>query len=368
MATLKHLGTRIATAIEAFKGRRKIRKAMAAQSPKPATPAGRGNFRRATRFGWDLDLIRSTFPGSAPRDWDDLPAFQRCQAALGVTPDGDFGPTSYKAMMSRFYAHGFLIVGGYPYPAPPGIAVVNWYDKSVGRYKSVDRRGRTVNAVVKHESTNGSAAATHGILVRRDCGVHLTVTELTDAVGRCLVRQHHDLAWERVVHAASLNGPSVGVEVINAYYHEWAKPPANERRIVGAWVDAGPDGEKDYVPPLPRQCEAVALLTEWLTSNDVEEPAFQIQRRWVGLDGDGNLAMSSVDHATREPGIQAHTYSHHADGAFPVLYALLRLEGHLGRDSAWDVAGALANTARREVPCIDNLPLGGDWKQRAGRA
>jgi len=56
-------------------------------------------------------------------------------------------------------------------------------------------------------------------------------------------------------------------------------------------------------------------------------------------------------------GVLAHTYSGHSDGAFPVLYAWMRLEAHLPADKAFCEAVARASHASRAgVDVRDLLP------------
>lgn len=88
-----------------------------------------------------------------------------------------------------------------------------------------------------------------------------------------------------------------------------------------------------------------------LTSDDVEE--LSIPRTWRGLSGT-RLAMSRLaDGDQRVPGIYAHTYFHHADGAWLVLYAWLRLEAGMPECIAYEEAIRRATGVRRFVDLAD---------------
>ena len=58
------------------------------------------------------------------------------------------------------------------------------------------------------------------------------------------------------------------------------------------------------------------------------------------------------------PGVYAHHYFGHADGAWPVLYAWLRLEAGLAPCAAYETAVARATGVRRVVDLSD-LASGG---------
>lgn len=353
----RHFGTRIATAFERLRGKKAIRAAVKAQAAAPTTANGKYNRKSAQKLGWTLGLLQQTFPTARPSSWDDDAAFRGIQRQLDVKVDGQFGSVSYTAMMKRHFAVNFIIVAGFPYAAPPGIRVHNWYFSTVRRFVSKDRRGRTVNVAVGHESVDPTASRTVATLLKKACGVHLMCTEtvVRDNDGLVpLVTQHADLAWERLTHAAGENGPSVGIEGVSRYY---ASP--GERPVVrGGWVHKG----LYAVPPIAR-LEAFAALIDWLSSGAV--PELTIPRTWVGLDRDGRLSMSRVKTASRRPGVAAHCYTDHADAAFFVLYALLRIECGLSPADAYDAALGLASTPRSTVDISSYLPADPGWKERA---
>jgi hypothetical protein len=355
----KHIGTRLATKVQAARGRAQIRAAVKTLAPPPKTAVGKYNRKSATKLGWTLELLRRTFafPAGSPTSWDDHVGFERIQRVLRVPFDGKFGAVSYEAMMRRYFAVDFIIVAGYPHPAPPGIRVHNWYKDGVTRFSSQDRRGRKVDMEVKHESVDDTAAGTVATLVRKRCGVHLMATELferTNDGALPLVTQHGDLAWDRLTHAVGQNGTSVGLEGVSRYYGKKGQRPI----IYGGWVHKGV-----YLVPSLEKLEASTIVTVWLTSGEI--PGLSIPRRWTGLTKDGRLSMSRVKSADRAPGVSAHAYTDHADAAYFVLYAILRLECGLNPDAAYDAAMGLASTKKTTVDLDDHLPPDGEWKERA---
>lgn len=234
-----------------------------------------------------------------------------------------------------------LIVAGQTLPAPAGLGVANFHAPDVHRFGGRDRSGRKVTEVIVHESVTRSAEDTVAVLERRRLGVHLIV-----APDGC-VTQHGDLAHDRLAHAGGHNGPSVGIEVVNPYYPKYLRDDLPWSRVIDA-----PWAHRDrYVVPTPEQAEATARLVGWLTSRD--GAGLSIPRYWRGLD-DTHLAMGRVpDGDVRHPGIWAHTYFHHGDGAWPVLYAWLRLEAGLAPCVAYEEAVRRATGERRRVDVGD---------------
>ena len=239
-----------------------------------------------------------------------------------------------------------LVVGGRPLAPPAGLDVRSFHDQDIHRFAGRDRSGRAVTELVVHESVTRSAEATVRVLVRRGLGVHLVVAP----DGR--VTQHGDLAHDRLAHAAGHNGPSVGIEVVSPYYPAYLRDGLPWRRTLEApWAHRG-----RYVLPTPEQAEALARLVGWLTSPEADGLA--IPRRWVGLDGT-RLAMGRLEGADRRrPGIYAHHYFGHADGAWLVLYGWLRLEAGLPPCAAYEEAARRAEGARRWVD-LEDLTGGG---------
>lgn len=228
-----------------------------------------------------------------------------------------------------------LIVASEELEPPQGLLVRNFRDPSVVRFKGRSRVGRRVTELILHETVTRSVAATVKVLMRRGLGVHLIVGPDGD------VTQHGDLADDRLAHAGGHNGPSVGVEVVNPYYPYLLRDELPWRRTIKApWAHKG-----EYVLPTPAQAEATAKLADWITSPNAA--GLHVPRAWCGLDG-ARLSMGRIaDGDTRRPGIWAHTYFHHADGAWLVLYAWLRLEAGLAPCVAYEEAARRAEGQRR---------------------
>ena len=202
-------------------------------------------------------------------------------------------------------------------------------------FRNRKRPGGLVTEVIVHETVTRSHADTLAVLRQRRLGVHLIVDE------HGALHQHGDLQDDLLWHAGAHNGPSVGVEIVNPYEPRFL--PRNgpwERILTGPWAAGG-----RYVVPTLAQLETTAALLAWLTTPD---SGLSIPRAWVGLES-SRLAMNRIERPTLRPGLWAHTYFAHADGAFPVLFAWLRLEAGLGAHEAFSTACALAEGARRTV-------------------
>lgn len=234
-----------------------------------------------------------------------------------------------------------LIVAGTDVVAPEGLRVRNYRDPDVTRFKGRDRSGRPVTELILHETVTRSVDATVKVLLKRKLGVQLIVGPDGE------VTQHGDLARDRLAHAGGHNGPSVGIEVVNPYYPKYASAKLPWKRIIDApWAH-----HRRYVVPTPEQAEATAQLVRLLTGGGVD--GLSIPCTWRGLSGT-HLAMSRLtDGDQRVPGIYAHTYFHHADGAWLVLYAWLRLEAGMPECIAYEEAIRRATGVRRFVDLAD---------------
>ena len=235
-----------------------------------------------------------------------------------------------------------LIVAGEERTPPPGLEVTNFLSADVLGFGGQDRVGRPVNELIIHESVTRTAVSTVAVLQRRKLGVHLIVAP----DGR--VTQHGDLAHQRLAHAGGHNGPSVGVEVVNPYYPYLLRDDLPWRRT----IDNAPWAHKDaYVLPTPEQAEATAKLIGWLASP--KAVGLDIPRAWLGVV-DGRVRMGRIKGGDqRRPGIYAHHYFGHADGAWLVLYAWLRLEAGLAPEAAFDEAVRRATGVRKRVDLSD---------------
>lgn len=234
-----------------------------------------------------------------------------------------------------------LLVAGEALAPPPGLAVTNYLDPGVYQFVGQGRAGRKVDELILHESVTRSAASTVTVLQRRKLGVHLIVAPDGH------VTQHGDLAHARLAHAGGHNGPSVGVEVVNPYYPYLLKGDLPWRRTIAApWAH-----KRAYVLPTPAQAEATALLVEWLTGPSAA--GLSIPRSWRGI-ASGRVRMGRVDGGDqRRPGVYAHHYFGHADGAWLVLYAWLRLEIGLPPCAAYEEAVRRATGARSTIDVSD---------------
>jgi len=235
-----------------------------------------------------------------------------------------------------------IIVAGEERTPPPGLEVTNHLDPDVLGFGGQDRVGRPVNELIIHESVTRTAVSTVAVLQRRKLGVHLIVAPS----GR--VTQHGDLAHQRLAHAGGHNGPSVGVEVVNPYYPYLLRDDLPWRRT----IDNAPWAHKDaYVLPTPEQAEATAKLIGWLASP--KAVGLDIPRAWLGVV-DGRVRMGRIEGGDqRRPGIYAHHYFGHADGAWLVLYAWLRLEVGLPPCVAYEEAVTRATGARSTIDVSD---------------
>jgi hypothetical protein len=234
-----------------------------------------------------------------------------------------------------------FIVAGRALPVPAGLDVRNFADPKVFKFEGRSRAGQPVTELVIHESVTRSASSTVAVLKRRELGVHLVLAP----DGR--ITQHGDLAHARLAHAGGHNGPSVGVEVVNPYYPYLLRDDLPWSRTIPApWAHGGA-----YVLPTPAQAEATAQLVAWLTSPAAE--GLSIPRAWLGLSG-GRLRMGAVNGADqRRPGVYAHHYFAHADGAWLALYAWLRLEAGLEPNLAYEEATRRATNARGSIDVSD---------------
>ncbi len=235
-----------------------------------------------------------------------------------------------------------LIVNGSATCAPKGVVVRTFADDGVHRFASKGKRVRATELVI-HETVTRSVDDTLAVLKTRGLSVHLVLGP--DGT----LTQHGDLATDVLWHASQHNGPSFGVEVVNPYYPRMLKSGLPWERVINApWAHEG-----QYVLPTPAQAEAVAALARWTTS--APAPGIEVPRSWPGLR-DGQFALGPVAEATKPvPGVIAHHYFGHADGAWLVLYAWLRIEAGLAPDAAFEEA-VKRTTAVRRADVRDLLP------------
>ena len=235
-----------------------------------------------------------------------------------------------------------FIVRGVATTEVDGLGVRTFADGEL-RFAAKGRRARVTELVV-HETVTRGVESTLGVLKKRGLSVHLVLGPDGQRT------QHGDLATDVLWHAGPVhNGPSFGVEVVNPYYPRLLRKGLPwERSIDAPWAHEG-----QYVLPTPAQAEAIAGLVRWATS--VPAPGIEVPRRWPGLRG-GSLQLGPLAEAQRSlPGVLAHHYFGHADGAWLVLYAWLRLEAGLAPSVAFDEAVRRATGVRRAADVRDLL-------------
>ena len=237
----------------------------------------------------------------------------------------------------------YIIVDGQSKGPPAGVTVLNFKDASVYRFKNQPRPTKAVTEVIVHETVTRSWQDTVHVLQPatpqnpggRGLGVHFI------AAPDGTIYQHGDLLQDELWHATMHNPTSVGIETVNPYDPKLM--PAN-----GPWKDVIQNapwaaGGK-YVVPTPEQSEAVCQLVAWLASPD---SGLSIPLTFTGLSG-SKLAMGPTPTGKNiSPGIYAHYYFGHADGAWLVLYIWLRLVAGKAPDDARATAIQLATGAHQ---------------------
>ncbi len=237
-----------------------------------------------------------------------------------------------------------LVVRGVATSAPDSVPVRTFLEDGTARFASKGKRTRATEIVI-HETVTRSVDSTIAVLKKRGLSVHLVLGpdgELT---------QHGDLADDVLWHAGPAhNGPSFGVEVVNPYYPRLLRKGLPwERSIKAPWAHEGL-----YVLPTRAQAEAVASLVRWATS--APAPGLEVPRRWPGLLASSFQLGPLAEASKALPGVLAHHYFGHADGAWLVLYAWLRLEAGLAPDVAFEEAVRRATGVRRAADVRDLLP------------
>lgn len=238
-----------------------------------------------------------------------------------------------------------LVVRGVATSSPDGVRARTFLEYGTARFAPKGKRLRATELVV-HETVTRSVDSTIGVLKKRGLSVHLVLGpdgELT---------QHGDLVSDVLWHAGPAhNGPSFGVEVVNPYYPRLLRKALPwERTINAPWAHQG-----QYVLPTPAQAEAVTALVRWATS--APAPGIEVPRRWPGLRA-GSFQLGPLAEASKPlPGVLAHHYFGHADGAWLVLYAWLRLEAGLASEVAFEEAVRRARGVQRAADVRDLLPV-----------
>lgn len=213
------------------------------------------------------------------------------------------------------------------------------------RFRGKSRCGKPVTEVIIHETVTRSVEVTIRVLQKRNLGAHFIIGPDGE------VTQHGDLANDWLYHAGFHNRPSVGIEVVNPYYPRCRKAGVVWTRTIEApWAHEG-----HYVLPTIAQAEATSLLVNWLSSDKAE--GLSIPKRWIGLNKNC-MAMGRVPSAKlRNPGIYAHHYFGHADGAWLVLYCWLRMEAGFDPHQAYEEAIKRAVGAKKFIDLSDIIRI-----------
>ena len=188
-----------------------------------------------------------------------------------------------------------------------------------------------------HEDKPGEQDdATERTLRKRGLGLHFMVG-INDDTGQVEVVQHNDLHDELHHTGGPVNDLSVGIEIIGPYYNakrHWSKT------IDAPWAHKG-----RYALALPSQCEALwGIITALTDASARGAPGMKIPKQFWGIESGNRFRMGPMPKAFSRStsGILAHhQYGHHADGAFPVLYCVLRAGGR-SPDAAYQRAVQLA--------------------------
>jgi hypothetical protein len=230
---------------------------------------------------------------------------------------------------------GQIIIHDQDLEAPSNLDILNY--KTGGQYRFLNqKRIIEVDELIIHETVTSSAKATVDVLRQRNLGVHLIIG--SDGS----IHQHGDLRDDFLWHASEHNPKSIGIENVNPYEPKFNPKGSPWTQVIDApWASAG-----KYVVPTIEQAEALVTLTEWLLSTAAV--GLSIPQKWVGVE-DKKMFFGKTPQSEMGPGIYAHDYFGHLDGAWLVLYMWLRMEPLLDPQTAYNTAIQLATGARGEV-------------------
>ena len=238
-----------------------------------------------------------------------------------------------------------IVIAGQLFEPPEGLEVTNFLDPTVPCFKARRRAKTPVTELVLHETVTTSVNTTIAVLRRRNLGVHFIIGP------NGAVTQHNDIALDRVAHAPPHNKRSVSIEIVTPFYPEYLGEGQPWKQVIDAkWAH-----KKRYVVPTPEQAEATSRLVDWLTS-DAAIP-LRIPRHWIGLKK-SRMAMGRLltGHLPK-PGVWAHTFFGHSDGAWLVLYSWLRIEAGLDPLPAYQEAIRRATGHIRRVDLNDLITI-----------
>jgi hypothetical protein len=211
-----------------------------------------------------------------------------------------------------------------------------------------------ITEFIIHETVNWSAASTIGTLLKREKGVHYILSE--DA------KIYKTGGWDKILaHAGGVhNSRAIGVEVVSPFYGAvykgphaadvatyWPIPP-----IRAPWAHYNVGQEQTYLLPSEAQFESTWQLTLQITSS----PLINVPLKFLGLDKANNrFVITGLQNyrKAKGPGIYAHSYIGHSDGAVLVLYCYLRSK--FGVDKGPGLEPAVAFNLVRELVKATNL-------------
>jgi len=235
-----------------------------------------------------------------------------------------------------------MIVKGELYK-PKNLYVKTWRD---GEQKlTVKGKRAYATTIVAHETVTRSVADTVKVLKTRENG-NLGIHLICGPDGS--FTQHADLCNEIVWHAGSHNSVSIGIEVVNPYYPEYLKKGDPWNKIINApWAH-----KKKYVVPTKEQAESFAQFVLWCTSGDVS--GINVPRIWPCINGNKFYMGPVAACKNPTPGIYSHmNIGNHADGAWLVLYAWLRIEVGLSEYLAYEEAIRRAEGVKSYIDISD---------------
>ena len=251
-----------------------------------------------------------------------------------------------------------IVVGGKSIPVSPELAQVlhTYADEParVFRFKNATRSS-PVWEVIVHETVTRSWPDTVAVLKQRNLGVHFIIGS------NGYVYQHGDLATDSLWHASLHNTCSVGIELVNPFDPKLLTPGDDWKDVLSdaPWSVGA---NHSYVLPTLEQLNSLVELLKFLTNSELSLMGMQIPRKWRGLLNIGHECMSLTRVAScaapPEPGILAHTYFSHGDGAWPVLCAWLIMEAGLDLAYAYASAKQLAtrtlhaDVSRYRISCL----------------
>lgn len=237
---------------------------------------------------------------------------------------------------------GYVTIAGERYPAPAGVEC-----RQIQPFNERPRRTAYVTEFIFHESVTKSDEAAIAVLRRRGLGVDLVTNT---AEGPPVVHVGGDLLIDRPGHIGSPhNDHSVSLECAGPYYPRHMEPPF-DNVIEAPWAH-----QDRYVVPLLSELEAGARMVAWLTRPEIP---LDIPRVWPAYDRENHrwrmAPVRGLDQPT--PGVYAHHHvGGHADGAFPCLFAWLRVECGLLEEDAYEAACYLATGAGRWLRLPPNI-------------